>query len=81
MNYDEDSTADVDLNIAGDGRGGIVEIQGTAEGEMYSAQDLQKMTELGLKGIAALVEAQKEALKRADCNLDDLIEFREELNR
>ena len=79
LNYEEDSKADVDLNIAGDGAGAIVEIQGTAEGEMYTAEQLAQMTALGLKGIASLAAIQKESLAQVGIDLDTLVQRREEL--
>jgi len=74
LNYAEDSNADVDLNIAGDGLGGIVEIQGTAEGEMFEADQLNAMTALGLKGIAELVTIQKEVLKEVGVDIDSMLQ-------
>lgn len=79
LNYDEDSEADVDLNIAGDGRGGIVEIQGTAEGELYQADQLTQMTDMGLKGIENLVQIQTETLLSVGINVDELVQRREDL--
>jgi len=79
LDYSEDSSADVDLNIAGDDRGNIVELQGTAEGEPYTTEQLNQMTALGLEGIAALVEAQRAALETVGVDLDSLIQRREDL--
>ena len=79
LDYSEDSTADVDLNIAGDDRGQIIEVQGTAEGEPFSAAQLARMTELGLTGVDALCRAQQQALEQAGVDLAALIERREEL--
>ena len=61
--YKEDSTAEVDMNLVMTGQGGIVEIQGTAEGEPFSKAELGKLLALGEKGIKALVLKQKEILK------------------
>jgi ribonuclease PH len=79
LDYAEDSGADVDLNIAGDGDGGIVEVQGTAEGRMFAADDLARMTALGLAGIARLIGAQRAALASVGVDVDAMIERREEL--
>ncbi len=79
LDYSEDSTADVDLNIAGDGRGGIVEVQGTAEGELFKASRLVEMTNLGLEGIAALVQIQKDTLEAAGVDMDAMVEAPEDL--
>jgi ribonuclease PH len=61
--YTEDSTAEVDMNLVMTGKGGIVEVQGTAEGEPFSKAQLSKMLALGEKGIGALIRKQKDALK------------------
>ena len=61
--YAEDSTAEVDMNLVMTGKGGIVEIQGTAEGEPFSKAELGKLLALGEKGIKALVQKQKDVLK------------------
>jgi len=61
--YTEDSSAEVDMNLVMTGKGGIVEIQGTAEGEPFSKAELAKLLALGEKGIKALVMKQKELLK------------------
>jgi len=61
--YTEDSSAEVDMNLVMTGKGGIVEIQGTAEGEPFSKVELGKMLSLGEKGIKQLIQKQKEILK------------------
>jgi ribonuclease PH len=61
--YTEDSGAEVDMNLVMTGKGGIVEIQGTAEGEPFSKAELSKLLALGEKGIKALVKKQKDVLK------------------
>jgi len=73
LDYNLDSRADVDLNIAGDGRGRIVEIQATAEGATFEPQKLAEMVELGLRAIDTLVAAQRAALEAAGVDLDALI--------
>lgn len=60
--YVEDSSAEVDMNLVMTGKGGIVEVQGTAEGKPFSKADLAKLLALGEKGIKALVKKQKELL-------------------
>jgi ribonuclease PH len=80
LDYNEDSTADVDLNLAAVDNGNIVEIQGTAEGKSYSIEDLSIMTNLALKGIRDLMDIQNDVLARAGVDLDSLIEKRENLN-
>ena len=61
--YTEDSSAEVDMNLVMTGKGGIVEIQGTTEGEPFSKVELGKMLFLGEKGIKQLIQKQKEILK------------------
>src|SRR5512143_2144400 len=60
--YQEDSAAEVDMNLVMTGSGKIVEVQGTAEGEPFSKAELTKLLALGEKGIKALVKKQKEIL-------------------
>jgi len=61
--YTEDSSAEVDMNLVMTGKGGIVEIQGTAEGEPFSKAELAKLLALGEKGIKTLIKKQIEVLK------------------
>jgi ribonuclease PH len=61
--YAEDSTAEVDMNLVMTGKGKIVEVQGTAEGEPFSKAELAKMLALGEKGINMLIKKQKDVLK------------------
>ena len=61
--YEEDAAAEVDLNLVMTGAGGIVEIQGTAEGKAFSHAELQAMLALGQKGCAELCAQQAEILK------------------
>ncbi len=61
--YEEDSKADVDLNIVATGDGRLIEVQGTAEAEPFSRQELDRLLDLGLAGIAALTRQQQEALR------------------
>ncbi|HSA78553.1 MAG TPA: ribonuclease PH [Nitrospirota bacterium] len=63
LSYVEDSAAEVDMNLVMTGKGKIVEVQGTAEGEPFSKQELNKLLALGEKGIKALIKKQKELLK------------------
>ena len=62
LNYNEDSTASVDLNLVMTERGNLVEIQGTAEGTPFSKNELDAMISLGEKGIRELITLQKKAL-------------------
>jgi len=61
--YVEDSAADVDLNIVATGDGRLIEVQGTAEAEPFSRQQLDRLLDLGLAGCASLTRVQQEALR------------------
>jgi ribonuclease PH len=63
LDYVEDSSAGTDANFVMTGSGGIVEIQGTAEGEPFSEAMLGELMELAKSSIATLVAMQKEAIK------------------
>lgn len=62
LNYQEDSTADVDMNIVMTGKGEFVELQGTGEEATFSTEQLQAMLALGEQGINELISQQKEVL-------------------
>jgi ribonuclease PH len=62
LNYDEDSTAETDANFVLTGAGGLVEIQGTAEGAPFTEDQLTALLRLARKGIGELVELQKQVL-------------------
>jgi len=61
--YQEDSEAEVDMNVVMTGSGRFVEVQGTAEGATFSQAQMQRMLTLARAGIHELIEAQKRALK------------------
>lgn len=61
--YEEDSSAQVDMNIVGTGSGEFVEIQGTGEEAPFSRKDLNELLDLGEKGIKQIIQIQKETLK------------------
>jgi ribonuclease PH len=63
LDYAEDSTAETDANFVMTGSGGIIEVQGTAEGEPFSQDMLLQLLGLANGGIKTLVEMQKVALK------------------
>ena len=65
LDYDEDVTADVDCNVVMTGSGGLVEVQGTAEGRPFTREQLGALLDLATKGIAGLVAAQRRALERS----------------
>ena len=60
--YEEDSTAQVDMNIIMTNTGEFVEVQGTGEERPFSRQDLNQLLELGEKGNKELIKKQREAL-------------------
>ncbi|MGV3467645.1 ribonuclease PH [Limnobacter sp.] len=63
LNYDEDSTCETDLNVVMTEKGGFVEVQGTAEGDAFSRDELNGMLDSAAAGIAELVRLQKAALQ------------------
>ncbi len=65
LEYVEDSAADVDMNIVMTGSGEFVEVQGTAEGNVFSRQDLDELLQLAQQGINELIDIQKEVLENA----------------
>ncbi len=62
LDYVEDSTAGTDANFVMTGAGGIVEVQGTAEGEPFSQDDFLQLLALARKGVDELVTLQKSAI-------------------
>lgn len=62
LDYAEDSRCDTDMNVVMTGSGGFIEVQGTAEGEPFSAAQMQALIALAQAGIAQLVAKQKAAL-------------------
>jgi len=63
LDYPEDSRAQVDMNLVATESGKLVEVQGTAEGDPFSREELDKIMDLGMEGIRALVLSQKRALE------------------
>mgnify|MGYP001329219813 FL=1 len=62
LDYEEDSSADTDLNIVMTEKGGIIEIQGTAEKHPFTKEQLDEMIESASIGIAEIVNIQKSCL-------------------
>jgi ribonuclease PH len=62
LDYAEDSNAETDMNVVMDDKGGVIEVQGTAEGVTFSRAEMNAMMDLAEKGIAELIEAQRAAL-------------------
>lgn len=66
LDYSEDSRAQVDLNLVMTAGGKVVEVQGAAEEEPFTLEELGLMIELGKKGIGELIEAQRRCLSEED---------------
>jgi ribonuclease PH len=62
LDYIEDSDCDTDMNVVMTGKGGFVEIQGTAEGEPFARETMNQMLDLAAKGISEISVIQKTAL-------------------
>ena len=62
LDYPEDSSADTDMNIVMGEDGGLIEVQGTAEGATFDRATLNQMLDLAERGISALFSAQRQAL-------------------
>ena len=62
LDYDEDSSAETDMNVVMNDAGAYIELQGTAEGHAFRADELQAMLGLASEGIETLMEKQREAL-------------------
>jgi len=62
LKYDEDSRAEVDMNIVCTGDGRFIEVQGTAEGSPFSREQMDDLLALANKGIAELVVQQRQAI-------------------
>jgi ribonuclease PH len=65
LNYDEDSSASVDMNVVMTGAGEFVEIQATGEKATYNEEQLSKMLCLARTGVGELIEIQKRILAAA----------------
>jgi ribonuclease PH len=64
LRYDEDSRAEVDMNVVMTAQGEYVEVQGTAEARPFAKVQLERMTALAAQGIAQLTARQAEVLSR-----------------
>ena len=63
LDYEEDSSAQVDMNVVATQGGGLVEVQGTAEGDPFPREDLDAMIALAMAGLETLFAAQASALR------------------
>lgn len=64
LDYAEDSTAETDLNVVMTEAGDLIEIQGTAEGAPFTRSQLDRMLALASRGVASLIQGQRDALAR-----------------
>ncbi len=62
LDYEEDSSCDTDLNVVMNQAGSFIEIQGTAEGEALSRNQMNQMLDLAQSGIPRIIQAQQQAL-------------------
>lgn len=62
--YQEDSTAEVDMNMIMTGKGKFIEVQGTAERDPFSEEDMIKMIKFAKKGIKEIIKVQKQVLEK-----------------
>jgi ribonuclease PH len=65
LKYDEDSSAEVDMNVVCTGDGRFVEVQGTAEGRPFSRAEMDALLELARAGLETLFAAQRDTLEQA----------------
>jgi ribonuclease PH len=63
LNYEEDSKAEVDMNVVMTGSGKFVEIQGTAEGGVFTKKEMDELMIIAQNGIKVLTRIQKKSLK------------------
>lgn len=66
LKYDEDSRAQVDMNIVCTSEGRFIELQGTAEGEPFSREQMEALLALGMHGIEGLLEKQRAVISEAE---------------
>jgi len=66
LDYAEDSACDTDMNVVMTGSGGLVEVQGTAEGEPFSRAQMDAMMELAQQGIGELIAIQHRTLESSE---------------
>lgn len=62
LDYEEDSTCEIDINLVMDERGDMVEIQGTGERGLLTKRDLDKLIKVGYKSISKIMKIQKKAI-------------------
>src|SRR3982750_2863484 len=65
LKYDEDSRAEVDMNVVCTGDGRFIEIQGTAEGAPFTREEMDVLLGLAVRGIESLIRVQRAAIEQA----------------
>jgi ribonuclease PH len=65
LKYDEDSRAQVDMNIVCTSEGRFIELQGTAEKGPFSREQMDDLLDLGMRGIERLISIQRDIMTRA----------------
>jgi len=68
LDYAEDSSGATDMNVVMTGAGHFVEVQGTAEGEPFTREQLSRLVDLASQGITQLIQLQRSALANATTN-------------
>ena len=63
LDYAEDSNAETDMNVVMNSNDAFIEVQGTAEGHAFNADELNAMLALSKKGIGNILQAQQNAIK------------------
>jgi ribonuclease PH len=72
LKYDEDSRAAVDMNVICTGDGRFIEVQGTAEREPFTRNQMEQLLALAVRGIESLVAVQRMTLNQAERNRDNI---------
>jgi ribonuclease PH len=65
LKYDEDSRAEVDMNVVCTGDGRFIEVQGTAEGSPFSREEMDELLTLAVRGVRQLILVQRAAIEQA----------------
>ena len=65
LKYDEDSRAEVDMNVVCTGDGRFIEVQGTAEGAPFTREEMDELLALAVRGVESLVIIQRAAIEQA----------------
>jgi len=73
LDYSEDSLARVDMNVVATAKGGLVEVQATAEGQAIARPCFDAMLEAALGAIASILQIQRQSLQQAGVHLDRLL--------